>query len=45
MNNNLYTYVRYGNYVVYVFCKVCKNRIYVNNIDYVNYGKPYNERW
>ena len=29
--------VKYEVYVNYVFCKLCKNRIYVKNVNYAKY--------
>ena len=37
MNNKFRKYVKYEIYVNYVFCKLCKNEIYVKLVNYVKY--------
>ena len=44
MNNKLWKHVKYEIYVNYVFCKLCKNEIYIRIENYVKYDQPYNER-
>ena len=38
INNKVQNYIKYDNYVNYVFCRLCKDEIYVKNVDYVKYG-------
>ena len=35
---NNFVYVKCEMYLNYIFCKLCKNGIYVTNVNYVKYG-------